>query len=80
MYVFTRDGVTWTHRAYVKASNTDAFDEFGSSVALTQDGKTMAVGAKFEDGGPKGNADDNSVTDAGAVYVLTSAVPAESNR
>ncbi len=80
VYVFTRDGSTWTHRAYVKASNTDAFDEFGSAVALSQDGKTMAVGAKFEDGGAKGNAEDNSVTDAGAVYVLTSAVPAESNR
>jgi hypothetical protein len=70
VYVFTRAGTTWSHRAYVKASNTEAFDDFGSSVALSRDARIMAVGAKFEDGGPGQNQADNSVTDAGAVYVL----------
>jgi len=29
----------------VKASNTEAFDSFASSVALSSDGNTLAVGA-----------------------------------
>ena len=35
VYVFTRAGTTWTQQAYVKASNTDANDVFGGSVALS---------------------------------------------
>jgi hypothetical protein len=80
VYVFTRDGTTWSHRAYVKAPNTEAFDDFGSSVALNRDGKILAVGAKFEDGGPGHHLADNSVMDAGAVYVLVVGQPTESNR
>ncbi|HYF64462.1 MAG TPA: integrin [Herpetosiphonaceae bacterium] len=53
--------------AYVKASNTGAGDEFGYSVAI--DGTTMAVGAPREDSASAGNQGDNSITDAGAVYV-----------
>ena len=58
---------------YVKGSNTEAFDEFGSSVALGRDGRTIVVGARFEDSGARafnGNEGDNSVMDAGAVYVF----------
>ena len=29
VYVFSRSGTTWTQQAYVKASNTDADDQFG---------------------------------------------------
>lgn len=74
VYVFTRRGTTWTQRAYVKGSNTEAFDEFGSSVALSRDGRTLAVGARGEDSGAKsinGNQADNSMKEAGAVYVFT---------
>jgi hypothetical protein len=74
VYVYTRSGSTWSQQAYVKASNTDAFDEFGSSVALSADGNTLAVGARSEDSaatGIDGNQADNSATDAGAVYVFT---------
>jgi hypothetical protein len=46
--VFTRSGATWTQQAYVKASNTDAGDQFGISVALSGDGNTLAVGASLE--------------------------------
>jgi hypothetical protein len=49
VYVFTRSGTTWSQRAYVKASNTEANDEFGNSVALSSDGSTLAVGAPVED-------------------------------
>jgi hypothetical protein len=57
-------------QAYVKASNTDAFDEFGSSLAFDRAGRTMVVGARSEDSGSSENESDNSVTDAGAVYVF----------
>ncbi len=58
----------------MKGSNDEAFDEFGSSVALSRDGRTMAVGARGEDSSAKGidgNQSDNSVKEAGAVYVFT---------
>jgi len=73
VYVFTRDGAgIWSQQAYVKASNTNAADVFGSSVALS--GDTLAVGAFAEDSaatGINGNQTDNSVRMAGAVYVFT---------
>jgi FG-GAP repeat protein len=68
LYLFTRAGATWMFQSYVKASNTEAFDEFGSGVALSRHG-TLAVGARSEDGGASG-PNDNSVTDAGAVYLF----------
>jgi hypothetical protein len=73
VYLFTRTGTTWTPRAYVKGSNTDAGDEFGSAVALSGDGRIMAVGAHNEDGakGINGDQNDNSADDSGAVYMFT---------
>jgi hypothetical protein len=73
VYLFTRAGTTWTQPAYVKASNTDAYDEFGSSLALTQDGKMLVIGASKEDSAAKGfngNQADNSAQEAGAVYIF----------
>lgn len=64
VYVFARDGATWSHEAYVKASNAGEQDNFGWMVALSDDGETMAVGAHLED------SQDNAATDAGAVYVF----------
>jgi hypothetical protein len=72
VYVFTRDGGTWSQQAYIKASNTDADDEFGWSVALSSDGNTLVVGAAFEDSsatGVDGNESDNSTENSGAVYI-----------
>jgi hypothetical protein len=63
----------WSQKHYVKSSNDEAFDEFGSSVALSRDGRTMAVGARGEDSSAKGingNQTDNSTKEAGAVYVF----------
>ena len=42
MYVFRRTAGVWNQQAYVKASNTQGGDAFGSSVALA--GETLAVG------------------------------------
>jgi hypothetical protein len=73
-YVFVRSGTTWTQQAYLKASNTDAQDAFGTSVAVS--GNTVAVGARHErsnatgvNPGTTGEADD-SLDGAGAVYVF----------
>ena len=73
LYVFTRSGDTWRQIAYVKGSNNEAFDEFGSSVALSRDGRTLVAGARGEDSAAKtinGNQDDNSADEAGAAYVF----------
>jgi hypothetical protein len=74
VYVFTRVGTTWRQDAYVKGSNTEAFDEFGSSVALDRGGRTLAVTARGEDSSARtvnGAANDNSLAEAGAAYVFT---------
>jgi hypothetical protein len=74
VYFFTRSGSTWVQQAFVKSSNTRAGDEFGSSIALSQDGRTMVVGARGEDSGARGvngNQADASVRDAGAAYLFT---------
>ena len=69
-YVFGRDGTTWSQQAYLKASNTDADDEFGDSVAVS--GDTVVVGAPFEGSDAKGvnGADNNDAFGAGAAYVF----------
>ena len=82
VYVFARNGSVWDQQAYIKASNTDAFDSFGISVSLSTDGNTLAVGATGEDSsaiGINGDQTDNTFTfannpfadRAGAVYVFT---------
>jgi hypothetical protein len=76
VYVYTRNGNTWRQQAYVKASNTGSGDYFGSSVSLSADGNTMAVAANWEASGAtgvNGNQADNSIPQAGAVYVFTRA-------
>ena len=72
VYVFTRDEAgTWSQQAYIKASNTDARDYFGYSVALS--GDTLVVGAPLEDSaatGINGDESDDSASSAGAAYVF----------
>lgn len=73
VYVFTRSGATWTQQAYVKASNTNAQDHFGTSVALSADGNILAVGAPDEDStaiGIDGDQTSNGAAGSGAVYVF----------
>ena len=55
VYVYTRSAAgAWSHQVDLKGANTEQFDEFGSAVALSSDGRTMAVGARFDEqaGGP----------------------------
>ncbi len=70
-YFFTRSGTVWSQRAYLKASNTEAFDGFAHSVSISDD--TLVAGALFEDSnasGVNGDHSDNSAEAAGATYVF----------
>ncbi len=66
-YVFVRTNGTWTQQAYLKASNVEAGEYFGGSVAIA--GETIVVGASGEDSNGSGPA-DNSAENAGAAYVF----------
>jgi len=59
-YVFTRIGTTWTQQAKLLASDGQAGDRFGGSIAVT--GDTALIGAYYDD--------DNGV-DSGSMYVFT---------
>jgi len=74
VYVFRWNGKAWIHEAFIKASNMDSVDAFGSSLALS--GNLLAVGAPLEDSNgvgahaaTGGNQSDDSLTSSGAVYV-----------
>lgn len=60
-----------SQQAYIKASNTDMFDQFGFALALA--GDTLVVGANIEASsatGINGDQTDNSDPNAGAAYVF----------
>lgn len=70
-FVFVRAAGTWTPQAYLKASNTDANDDFGANVAVS--GDRIVVGSPFERSaspGVNGDQSDNSVRNAGAGYLF----------
>ena len=74
VYLFARTDGAWSQIAYMKGSNTEAFDEFGSSLSLSRDGSLIAIGAQYEDSasvGLGGNQTDNSGFDSGAVYLFS---------
>lgn len=73
VYLFDRQGGPWRQSSYVKASNTDANDNFGASVALSGDGATLAVGAPGEGSAARGlqaDQSDNSAPWNGAAYLF----------
>jgi hypothetical protein len=70
-YVLVRIGTNWVQQAYLKASNPAPQDQFGASVAISED--TIVVGAPGEDSGSAGiNGDQNSnaAAGSGAAYVF----------
>lgn len=71
-YVFIRSNDIWSQEAYIKASNTDSFDGFGSAVSLFDD--TLAIASYNEDSnaiGINGDQNNNLAQESGAVYVFT---------
>ena len=74
-YLFKRvegSGGNWNFFSLIKAPHPGAEDSFGETVALSGSGRTLAVGAVFEDSnarGVDGNQLDNSRPESGAAYL-----------
>ncbi len=60
-YIFTRSGTTWTEQQKLTASDAEAGDQFGRSVAL--EGDTALIGAWLDD--------DVNSTESGSAYIFT---------
>ena len=61
-YIFTRSAGVWSQAAKLTASDGEAYDNFGISVAV--DGDTVVIGA---------SGDDGNGADSGSAYVFTKA-------
>lgn len=62
-YVLTRSGSTWTQQAKLLANDKESSEHFGYAVAISSDGNTAAIGARYEGTSP--------TTQNGAVYIFT---------
>lgn len=71
VYIYVRSGGTWVFQAFIKAPNTGAGDQFGSSLALSGSGDTLVVGAPREDSAAAGASTtfNDDATDSGAAYI-----------
>lgn len=70
-YIFVRSGSNWVQQAYLKPSNTDKRDFFGSGVAIS--GNVVIIGAGGESSsatGVNGNQQDNNSGGSGAAYIF----------
>ena len=68
-WIFVNEDGVWSDENYLKAPNSETWDEFGFDVAL--DGDTVVVAANGEDSsatGVDGDQTDNSFTSSGAAY------------
>ncbi|WP_102392048.1 hypothetical protein [Enterovibrio norvegicus] len=71
-YVYRFASGSWSEQAYIKASNTGGSDKFGYPVSLSDDGNTLAVGARGEDSnttGINGDGSNDGASNAGAAYL-----------
>tara|TARA_Y100000385_G_scaffold130225_1_gene135547 strand:- start:2096 stop:3850 length:1755 start_codon:yes stop_codon:yes gene_type:complete len=62
-YIYVKSGGSWSQQAKLQASDAAASDEFGSDVALSEDGTYAVVGAKY---GGTGSGNDNH----GSAYIF----------
>ncbi|WP_250464594.1 FG-GAP repeat protein [Microbulbifer litoralis] len=68
-YIFARDNKgNWAQQSYIKAFNTGERYFFGASVALSADGRRLAVGAAGESN--DSTSSDNEVSNSGAIHVF----------
>ena len=78
-YAFTHNGITWSQIAYIKASNTDEDDQFGSgpngatpAISLSNNGDILVIGAYSEESNATnigGDQTSNTGNYSGAVYI-----------
>src|SRR5690606_16731875 len=75
VFIFAHENGIWTQQAEISvAGDTSANDYFGYTLALSNNGDTLAVGTPFESSDAKGidgERNDASQPEAGAVYVFT---------
>ena len=69
VYVFARTSGRWIEEAYIKGPGAAEYDQFGSGVALSGDGSTLAISAMGKDGAAADGSARDSVRDSGAVYL-----------
>ncbi|UTV26691.1 FG-GAP repeat protein [Photobacterium atrarenae] len=71
VYVYQRDEKgNWQEPVRITASNGDGFDWFGVSLSLSDDGKTLAVGASGEASTKVDDPNLNATDGVGAVYIF----------
>lgn len=72
VYIFTRnESGAWAQQAYLKASDSNEFGRFGLSLALSDDGDTLVVGAPQADVTADNGENSETFNAAGKVYVFT---------
>jgi len=71
-YLFNYSGSAWSQQTYFKASNAEASDMFGGNLAISGDGKTLAVGSKEASNatGIDGEQFNNDAIYSGSVYLF----------
>ncbi|MFA0603669.1 hypothetical protein, partial [Vibrio amylolyticus] len=57
------------YQQYLKASNAGEDDNFGAELALSGDGRVLAVGVLYEDSGDVTTPEDDEKSYSGAVYI-----------
>ena len=73
VFVFTLDESGWAQQAYIKSSNPETEDRFGSGLSVADDGNLLVVGAWGEDSslnGIGGDGSDNGAENSGAAYLF----------
>lgn len=71
-WIFVERNGTWRETAIVKALNSETNDLWGTGLALSGGGRTLAIGGPGEDGAARtinGDRSSNAASDAGAVFV-----------
>ena len=63
VYIFSRNGITWTQETILSASDKAANDAFGFKTALTANSSILAVGSY--------NRDSSGLANSGAVYIYS---------
>lgn len=68
-YVFTKTQAGWEQTAFLKASNADPEDRFGSVIDLDESGSSVAISALGESSSLRDSPLDNRSPSSGAVYI-----------
>ena len=71
VYLYRAVGMRWGFLAFVKANNTETDDQFGTSVALSADGRALAASAVNEDSDTVGvgGVSNEGSSNSGAAYL-----------